>query len=58
MRLRAKVVGRQARICPRFRIVLSKAEFAAGRIPDISEIPEIENTISWFSEKTCATREA
>ena len=36
---------------PRFRSVLPKAEFAAGGIPDISEVPKIENTISWFRER-------
>jgi hypothetical protein len=50
-RTAAKVVGRQTFIRPSLGVELPKAEFAAGCVPDISEVFKVENTISRLWER-------
>ena len=55
MRLRAALRRKSWGARPVYTLVLGsyfpRPEFAAGRIPDLSEVPRIENTISWFRER-------
>ena len=55
MRLRAALRRKSWGVRRVYTLVLGsyfpRPEFAAGRIPDLSEVPKIENTISWFRER-------